>query len=746
MINCALSSTTVEKLYKSIYKHMSDSVKEGGKTFSPTDYMAYVYGNKAAVSSPEVAAKLVQHIPRMIIDLYNTDFIQDTKFPKLDLNALGDLGRKYSDPENGFNEVINAYKETSKKFLRAYVKTLQNEGGDTIEEDPEGVFYYPSERFIPYSALTGTSQELIAVDPTRVDMFIESLDESKRTIYNTLNKIETVTGGIDSAADNLVYQGKTLKLKAVKLTSIDQSELDEYTRNIIIRAKSIKKTAQTAAGVTPADEQVLLVMSDQDNKFLFFNENGDISTKEEGGKLVYQFLRDAKKEGNKYSVSTIYGYKSILSPAEIAMSLYKTNEPSVIASVEAEQQKEFAMLYDIKQRVLGNNEELLLPVSGISQGVLEGLVGRTVLLSDLASKADIDKEVFKSIKTVQKDRAGFKKGFSTITINGTEVSIDRPDATEDVARQVSKVLTDRNLPFKVRTDFYFQFFNNKIDYRARRHATSIELANQEFYFNYSGQTFQENPTRKFLDNTLDLSQVAIEALSDEQLANYEKTIFDVLMNGKGKKGKMYPSKMTFNSDLLKNERYFVYNTDTKRVGFGNYIEFLKTLPAAINLRDINKDSVNSYIIFAAPNQINSAIQKAKDTLSKDDRTPTKILKDEIVDAVKAAGTLDATVSAPKSGFYMGKFYANYQVSVPGIEATAKAYYPNKTLIITKGDKNFKDTNFPVDGETVRLQVRDELFANGITYKDVVEIFKVKPDNSTGDYIGVIAEKDVSEYT
>lgn len=43
MINCALSSTTVEKLYKSIYKHMSDSVEEAGKPFSPTDYMAYVY-------------------------------------------------------------------------------------------------------------------------------------------------------------------------------------------------------------------------------------------------------------------------------------------------------------------------------------------------------------------------------------------------------------------------------------------------------------------------------------------------------------------------------------------------------------------------------------------------------------------------------------------------------------------------------------------------------------------------------
>jgi len=746
MINCALSSTTVEKLYKSIYKHMSDSLKEGAEPFSPADYMAYVYGNKAQASTPETAAKLIQHVPRMIIDLYNTDFIQNPSFTKLDLNSLAELGRSYLDVDNGINNVINTYKETSKKFLRAYVNTLKGEAGNTEEMDPEGTFYYPSERFRPYTSLSGTSQELIAADPTRVDMFIETLDESKRTIYNTLNKIQTETDGVDSAADSLVYQGTTLKLKAVQLTSINQDELDNYTKNIIIRSKSIKKTAKTAEGVTPADEQVLLVMTDGDGKFVYFSENGDISTKADGGKLVYQFLRDTRLENGKYSVSNIYGYQSVLSPAEIAMSLYKTNDPAVINSIAQEQQNEMALLYNIKERVLNNKEEITLPISGISPGVLEGLVGKTILLSDLSKKADIDKQVFKSIKTVQKDRAGFKKGYATITINGTEVVIDRPDTTDDVAKQVSKVLTDRNLPFKVRTDFYYQFFNNKIDYRARRHSTSTNIPNQEFYFNYSNETFQQNQSRKFLDNTIDLSQVVVEALSDDQLASYEKKIYDVLMSGKGRKDKMFPSKMTFNSDLLKNERYFVYNADTKRLTFGNYIDYLKTLPATINLRDVNKDSVNSYIFFAAPNKTNTIIQQAKDKVSQDNRTETKKLKDQIVDLVKEAGELDATAKSPKSGFYMGKFYANYQVDVPGADAEAKAYYPNKTLIITKGDKSYKDTNFPTEGEAVRLKVRDELVADGVTYKDVVEIFKVNKDGSTGDYIGVIAEKDVSEYS
>ena len=745
MINCALSRTTIEKLYKSIYKHMSDSVKDGGKPFSPEDYMAYVYGNKAQVSTPENAAKLVQHVPRMIIDLYNTDFMQNPDFTKLDLNALDDIARSYIDPNDGITNIINKYKETSKKFLRALVNTLRNEQGNTEEVDTEETFYMPSERFMPYSALTGTLQELVAVDPTRTDLFIESLEDSKRTIYNTLTRIQTETGGIDSIIDTLEYQGKKLKLKALPLTEIDQDQLDSFTRELIVRSRSIKKTAKTAEGVTPADEQVLLVLSDEGGNFIYFSEDGSISTKADGGRLVYQFLRDVRKEGNKYSVSNIYGYKSVLSPAEIAMSLYKVSDPGVIANIEQEQQEEFKLLYDLRERVLNNNEQPNLPIAGISTGVLEGLVGRTIFLSDLAAKANVDKEVFKSIKTVQKDRGSFKKGFATITINGAEVIIDRADTNADIARQVAKVLTNKELPYKVRSDFYFQFFNNKIDYRARRHVTSGNLDNQELYFNYSNSTFQEKPTRKFLENTIDLSQSNIESLTDEQLAKHEEQIYQVLMEGKGKKGKYFPTKLTYNSELLKNERYFTYDINTKEIKFGNYIDFIKTLKAPINLSNVNKDVVNNYIIFGAPSKLNNFIQKAKETQEKDTRSETKKLKDEIVDLIKQDGPVEATVKSPKSGFYMGKHYANFQVQIDGIDTPAKVYYPNKTLVITKDGKTFKDTNFPVESDTVMLQLRDELSVNGQIFNDVIEVYQVKPDGSVGEYLGVIAERDISEY-
>lgn len=743
MINCALSNTTVEKLYKSIYKHMSDSVKEGGSPFVPDDYMAYVFGNKAELSNPDTAAKLVQHIPRMIIDLYNTDFMQNPNFTRLDLNKLDTTARKYIDVNSGIQNVIADFKETSKKFLRAYSTTLKNEAGTVEEVDPEDTFTFPSERFMVYSSLSGTSQELIATDPTNLGLFIETLDQSKRTIYNTLEKIQAVTGGVDSILDKLTYQNKNLRLKALPLNAIDQSELDEYTRNLVIRSKSIKKTAKSAEGITPADEQVLLVISDDNNNFVYFTEDGDVTTKQEGGKLVYQFLRDTKKTGDRYITSNIYGYKTVLTPAEIAKALYKTTDLSVIESIDKEQQEEFKLLYELKERVLKGNEQVDLPIGGISNGVFEKYVGKTILLSELASRAEVDKQVFKSIKTVQNDRGSFKKGFATITVNGYELLIDRPDINADIARQVAKVLTNRNIPFKVRNDFYFQFFNNAIDYRARKHSTSSP-DNQTLIFNYSNQTFQENKSRKFLENSIDLSQTSIENLSDSRLAEIEEIIFNTLMNGKGKAGKYFPTKLSFNSKLLKNERYQTYDLATNTIKFGNYIDFIKTLPATIKLAAVDKDIVNSYIIFGAPSRLNNFIVKAKE--EDDKRTPTKKIKDELVDIVKEAGALDTTVKSAKSGFYMGKHYANYQVEVPGTEDTAKAYYPNKTLLITEGNKTVKDTAFPKEGEVVRLQVRDEATYNGVVYKDIIEIFKVNEDGTTGQYIGVIAEKDVSEYS
>jgi hypothetical protein len=128
-------------------------------------------------------------------------------------------------------------------------------------------------------------------------------------------------------------------------------------------------------------------------------------------------------------------------------------------------------------------------------------------------------------------------------------------------------------------------------------------------------------------------------LTEAQAKEISDKIYKVFMTGKGKNQKdpsqIYPTKMSFSSALLKSERYMVYDPATKEIKFADYIEFLKTLPAEITLASANKDVVNTYIQFGVPTIINQQVAAAKEKIdTQDKRTPTKKLKDQIVDRIR----------------------------------------------------------------------------------------------------------------
>lgn len=748
MIKCALSTETVEKLYKSIYAHMVNAAKNE-EPFDAKKYIQYVFENKAAKSNQETAAKLVQHIPRIIIDIDNVDFFDKEDF--LDIAAVKKLGQRYLNSRYGISNVIKDFTANADgNMFKALAETKGEQAFQTESEDPEPDRF--DIRLQPFNAFSGTFQEFITIDPKKKEiLYDEQIDESKKVIYGTLKAIKNSLPNDITMMSTVVYKGKEIKIKATPLSTIPRSELDTYTQNLIAKSRSIEKEGKGVAGVTPADQIVALLITDGAGKPLFFNEEGEYTDKADGGKIVYQFLRDARKEGDNYTVKNIYGYEDqILSPEDIAGTIYNPSFDNMpftdfVELVRQKQQEDFKRLYEFKEDVLKNNKQILLPLLNISKGVKDSLVGSTIMLNNLDTLVDtVDRSTYKTIKTVQKSRGIYQKGYATIMINDSEFVIDRADATDEVARQVAQVLTNKDIDFSERVDFYSQFFSNNLQQTTRRHETAGDYSKKQFWFNYSNDTSQERPQRNFLDNSINLSEEALLNKTAEQLKADEEAIYNVLMTGKGKKNR-YPAKMMFNSNLLKTERYQVYDAQEKEIKFADYINFVKTLKTPIQIFSGDPGVYNTYMVFDLPSDILTKVDKAKAEVKENKTSENKKTKDEVVNMLKSSGVIDVDVVDQKSGFAYGKHYANFTVSIPELNKNAKIYFHNKTKLVTINGKIFEDPTWPKLNESVRLQLNDQLVTeDGLVLNNVVEVFNINQDGTTGSYIGVMAETDFTK--
>jgi len=743
MINCALSTETVEKLYKNIFGHMQDAALKGN-SFDVNKYIKHIFNGKANKSKPEIAAKIVQHIPRMVIDITNTDFFEVEDF--VDLKVLHKLGQAFMNPDKGIQKIISDYTATTdNKLLKTVAETKLGEAFNIEEFDAEeGEF---SERFKPYSSLTSTFQEFLAVDPTSKNITdVEQIDESKKIIYTTLSAIKETMNPQQTIADDLIYEGVSIKVKAIPLSSIPQAELDNYTRNLVVKSKSIKKQGTNLEGVTPTDNMVALVISNANGESLYFDSEGHISSKEEGGKLVYQFLRDARKKGDTYTVTDIYGKEDqILDPYEIAVNTYDKAIDGTFNnyynSIKVSQQEDFKKIFEFKESVLKDKKGVLIPLLGISDGLPESITGSKLMLNKITSLSGVNRSTFKSIKTIQQSRGVFKKGYASIILNGNEFIVDRADVPSEIALQVSQVLTSKDFTFSERMDFYKQFFSNDLQATTRRHETAGKIENKEFWFNYSDETSQEQKQRNFLENSINLSQESVNNKTVDELAADAAAIYDVLMSGKGAK-KRYPAKMNFNSDLLKDERYMTYNADTNSIEFKDYIDFIKDLKTEISINSGDPGVFNTYMEFALPSKFLSTVDKVKEELKEDTSSDTNKLKNSIVEKLKESdGVIDVDVASVKKGFYK-VHYANFKVNVPGITEEAKVYFHNKTALISVGGKTYQDPTWPKEGNLVRLVLRPELtIASGEIINNVIEVYAVNEDGTQGAYLGVVAETE-----
>ncbi len=498
---CALSDSQIKKLYAHVYGNMSKTA-DAKQAFDPKTYMQDLFEKIKNSSDEDTAAKFIQQVPRLMMV---AAVKPKTLTLRIDTNPIRDRIIEFNDPESGIENTIKYFKkEVNPDLERSIIESKQNDAFEVKEKDPEQQITTNPARLKPYSVYTATFQEFYALNPNLKDATTqEQADDSKRRIYKTLEKIKNGIDIDNTILDDVVYQGQTLKLKAVRVNQLDQRYIDNYTKDLIVRSISIQNQGTQEEDVTPVQNMLALVITDENGKELYFNDEGDIVSKAEG-KLVYQFLRDVRLKNKRYTVTDIYGKEAqILSPKAIARVEGITEEEA-----DRMQQEEFKEVYDFKTRILKTGSEKLDFVS-VSPGVDVTIFNNKLSFNRLKGLSVGTRDVFTSIR-VADEFSDYDSGTAVITIKGQDFNIDRPAITNELSQKIAAVLTDRNLTPTEKNDYVSQFLSNNLSESVRRHRMIYDPKNKVFGFSFNRFTLNERNKNKVSDEvTFDLRERAI---------------------------------------------------------------------------------------------------------------------------------------------------------------------------------------------------------------------------------------------
>ena len=723
-VTCALSESQIEKLYAhaygTMYKFLAAS-KEDKPSFDTKAYMLDLFDKIAEKEDVATAAKFIQFLPTILIQA-------KTKLRnlKVDLNALDALSDDFTDPKTGLDNVIKEFRpQESADLKKATIEQREKEAGNIILNDPDGKVYIPEPVLRPFSAFTSTFIQFEAKSPEDKELFTkEVIDESKKRIYSTIEKIKEENPDFETAYDDVRLNGRVIKLKAQKLTDLDPTQLDSYTQRLISRSSFMKATGKGPQDIIEADETVVLVITDENGNELFFDENGELTTRDKG-KLVYQFLRGVSKTGSRYSVTNRYGYEQMQTPAMIAKATGMTEEEA-----DAMQQKDFEELYNFKESAL--KKPVVIDFVGLSKGVSNEISGRkTMSFEQLAKTQYGTAKAFSSITLAKESIGGVEKGWGLITVNGQEFPFDRPLMLDDLINKIAAVMTNPKLTVDERANFVNQFLTNDLTNSAKRHELIYDRSKKEFTFKYNLYTLSERAKNGRNEKGVPIELFDISKTTKEQLDQYKATIIDVLTRASSNKdnSKFYPVRLNIDETALNNKQFRDYNVETGEfVDEQNYLDLLIKHNPWITINDDSRPAFsNSYMQFRLPSTYTQEVKEAKEAVEKaETMSAIRKYKNKVVDQI---------LNSPNE-------VIEGQVSLVNIgdpATVSEGFKPARNMMITNLE----------DGQTARVYFIEDIFdkkdlqpkTGDTIYLTVDEDNAVRVANADGVIIGALQEAD-----
>jgi hypothetical protein len=716
MITCAINDPKIIRL---LYADITAAIKAtpNDQVFDHISYMKDLYADFAKDGSPEVAAKYLQSVPRLIIDAGNTYF----ENKDVDYNKLKTLSKDFK-AEEGINKVIDtlSFKEDLDNIKAQILleKSLKNQVIE-IPVAKEAKVFEPV-KLKTLSPFGGTLQSYIKIDPSQIittdgDTTIIKVEEINPELVHMFKTFEGMREAqtMSDLTDGITYDGVKLYYKAHNLDQFaignNEKKLDSSTREDIIKSRKIRKNKDKVdPNIAQVNQRVILVLSDQFGNPVYADSNGKLVTEEEGGKLVYQFMRVVRKNNKEYTVRDVYNETDqVISPVDFAKKYYNPetdgDEKKYLTKVVAAQQSEMKDLYDVQQKVLAGFPTLL-PITDLTTGVATELSNIEVGLKDLINFPGVSTEALASIKTD-------KGGFATITLNGNSFSMDRPYMTEDIANEIASVLTNPELDLATKKIFTDQFIPSTLD--SKRYTKKYQLlfnTEKEFiYFNIY-DNFGDK-AKQLKDLTILLSQSKLKSATLEDLATYKATIIKYLTEeGLPSQGKK--TFMSYDKKSLNSRNYLRLAPNGK--GFVNkpYFDLLAQSDAKVSLINADPGFYNYVVNFTTPDSLLGQVVKLPKT------TNFKSTKDKVVSRLKEDEQITGTINQDSTKDTLWDVFE--------ADGNKISFYNKGLRKLTEADK----------GKSVSLVLQPEVITeDGKIFNDVVEVYL------NDEYLGNVAETD-----
>jgi hypothetical protein len=744
-ITCTLGRDNIIKLLDAVYKKMLTTPE--GETFNVDQYINYLYNGFEKTQGRDVALQYIQQVP-YVIGSVEAQLGGDLKL-NMPIEELREITRAFRNADTGLSAIekyLGLAPLTAEELAaKANFKSNNPTGTDAAPKDPDTEI--EDKALKSRTILSGTGQEFLTLDPSKkTKTTIERLDRDKSRIYNTISRIHRTTFQFDTTLGNPVYQGQELTLVPIAMNKMPSNQLTDESADLYARMNSIIAQGTSDESVSKPSEVFFLVISDKQGNPLYFDNDGNITTKDKG-KYVYQTLREVRKQSDgKYMVTNMYGKESkIITPKEEARLRaeemgyptpvdYKKGTGKTIEQfaqeIEAEQQREAKQLYELRQKLL-KGEQFTLPVTGASQGVSNTFI-KNLSLNELeafyakeSNGKTLTELITGNIQTLPTPSYGFKSGMTIIKLGyGIDMilQLDRADIQLDLATKIAEVLTSNSITPARKFEFYSQFYSKDIvdiPNDTRRHQVYFDKDTGVLTFEYYKFTGQEADLQKIKNNpsqTLNLESASA--------ASFIPKILEVLFEkGKtSKAGAPYPAKFDYNQDLLSRQTYDDY--ENGEFVEKNYIDFLRQQTADIFMSKEGVPLFNAYIKFGLPDGISAEFtDMEKDAV--DTRSEVRKFKDKMVEVVLFAEpkSITAEVVKVRETQYNDKQPTyTLDVKIDGQEGIHKFYISSKAKV----------------GDRIYLEVKD-VVDNGFLFKDVVKGF-TEIEGRIYD-MGSLAERD-----